>query len=310
MKVLMTGAAGFIGGHAYDHYTSLGDEVLVVDKLSYAANPEIKTKIKNLIELDISDRDLLLVIKDFKPDVIVNFAAETHVDNSIKDSYDFIVSNVLGTANLLDACRDLKIKMCHISTDEVYGPANDKPFFENDRLNPMNPYSATKAAADMMIKAYKNTHKVDYLIIRPSNNYGPKQNKEKFIPKLVDCLLNGDQFPLYGNGDQKREWTFVEDTAAITRKIILNEKKWNSIYNVSSGIMHSNLEVINLVLESYHKITGKKNNLQSVIKNVVDRPGHDKKYWISTKALESLIKHRYTDFQSGIQKTVNSYVKK
>lgn len=310
MRVLMTGAAGFIGGHAYDHYVSCKDEVLVVDKFSYAANPAARDKIKNLIDMDMSDKDLLPLIKDFKPEVIVNFAAETHVDNSIKDSYDFIVSNTLGTANLLDACRDYKIKICHISTDEVYGPATDRPFTEKDRLNPMNPYSATKAAADMMIKAYRNTHKVDYVIVRPSNNYGPNQNNEKFIPKLIDCIVKGKKFPLYGAGDQKREWTYVADTASITRKIVLSEKKWNSTYNVSSGIMYSNLQVVSFVCDSYHKLTGKKIDPKSLIENVTDRPGHDRKYWISTKELESLLKHNYINFQSGIQKTVTSYVKK
>jgi len=305
----MTGAAGFIGGHAYDHYVSCKDEVLVVDKFSYAARPEARDKIKNLVELDVSDKDLLPIIKSFRPDVIVNFAAETHVDNSIKDSYDFIVSNTLGTANLLDACRDFKIKLCHVSTDEVYGPASERPFTERDKLNPMNPYSATKAAADLMIKAYKNTHKIDYVIVRPSNNYGPNQNKEKFIPKLVDCISNGKKFPLYGTGDQKREWTYVTDTAVITRKIIQSEKKWNSTYNISSGIMHSNLQVIEFVCGAYQEITGKKVSLKSVIENVVDRPGHDRKYWISTKELENLLKHDYVNFRSGIMKTVRSYVK-
>jgi len=306
----MTGAAGFIGSHAYDHYISCGDEVLVIDKFSYAANLEQKNKIKNLIEMDISDKDLLPIIKDFKPQIIVNFASETHVDNSIKDSYDFIVSNTLGTANLLDACRDFNIKLCHISTDEVYGPANDRPFNEKDRLNPMNPYSVTKAAADMMIKAYKNTHKIDYVIIRPSNNYGPNQNKEKFVPKLISCILNETKFPLYGLGDQKREWTYVEDTASITRKIILNEKKWNSIYNISSGIMHSNINVIKQICISYSRLTGKKIHHNDVIKSVLDRPGHDKKYWISTKEIDSLLKHNYVKFELGIHKTISSYVNK
>jgi len=306
----MTGAAGFIGGHAYDHYVASGDEVLVVDKLSYAANRKEKFKDKNFVQMDISDKDLLLVINDFKPEVIVNFAAETHVDNSIKDSYDFIVSNVLGTANLLDACINFKIKICHISTDEVYGPACDRAYIEKDRLNPMNPYSATKAAADMMIKAYRNTHKIDYVIVRPSNNYGPNQNKEKFIPKLIDCISNGNKFSLYEKEDQKREWTFVSDTASITRKIILSEKKWNSTYNVSSGVMLNNLQVIEYVCNAYQRTTGKKIDPKSIIENVSNRPGHDKKYWISTKELNSLFRHNYINFQSGIQKTVASYVKK
>ncbi len=309
MKVLLTGAAGFIGSHAYEHFVSENDDVLVIDKISYAANDVAKSKIKNLVELDISDKKLLDIVKSYNPECIVHFAAETHVDNSIKSSDQFILSNVLGTANVLDACRNFNIKLCHISTDEVYGPADNKAFIEEDELNPMNPYSATKAAADLMIKAYQNTHKINYLIIRPSNNYGPRQNKEKFIPKLMDCIINQKKFPLYGSGDQKREWTYVEDTGKAVRKIILSEKKWNSIYNFSSGIMYSNFEVIQIVLRAYNELTGKNVLIHDIIENVVDRPGHDKKYWISTKKLESLTHIDYTNFESGIKKTILSYVK-
>lgn len=309
MKVLLTGAAGFIGSHAYEHFVFENDDVLVIDKISYAANDVAKSKIKNLVELDISDKKLLDIVKSYNPECIVHFAAETHVDNSIKSSDQFILSNVLGTANVLDACRNFNIKLCHISTDEVYGPADNKAFIEEDELNPMNPYSATKAAADLMIKAYQNTHKINYLIIRPSNNYGPRQNKEKFIPKLMDCIINQKKFPLYGSGDQKREWTYVEDTGKAVRKIILSEKKWNSIYNFSSGIMYSNFEVIQIVLRAYNELTGKNVLIHDIIENVVDRPGHDKKYWISTKKLESLMHIDYTNFESGIKKTILSYVK-
>jgi len=309
MKILMTGAAGFIGGHAYDHFVSSGDEVLVVDKLTYAANESTKKKIKNLVEIDISDDKLIQITEKYQPDVIVNFAAETHVDNSIKNSRDFVLSNVLGTTNILDICKKLSIKLCHISTDEVYGPANDKPFSETDQLNPMNPYSATKASADMMIKAYHNTHKINYVIVRPSNNYGPEQNKEKFIPKLIDCIQNGTKFPLYGNGNQQREWTYAVDTATMVRNIILLEKKWDSTYNISSNFMCTNLEVIDKVCSIHGKLKGTSFKSKDIIKNVEDRPGHDKKYWISTKKIESIVKFNYTDFESGLEKTIKSYVK-
>jgi dTDP-glucose 4,6-dehydratase len=218
MKVLLTGAAGFIGGHAYDYFTSKNDEVLVVDKFSYAADLQARKRISNLIELDICDHSLLDVVADFCPEFIINFAAETHVDNSIINNTEFIKSNILGTTNILDICKRLNVKLCHISTDEVYGPAYSFPFTENDKLSPMNPYSATKASADLMISAYHNTHSVQYLIVRPSNNYGPRQNKEKFIPKLIDSIINEKKMPLYGNGNQLREWTYVEDTCKAIRK--------------------------------------------------------------------------------------------
>lgn len=310
MRTLITGGAGFIGSHAYEHFISQNDDVVVVDKLTYAANHDFKKSIKNLVEMDVSDRDIFSTIKDFKPDVIVNFAAETHVDNSIDDSYDFIISNTLGTSNLLDACRKFGIKLCQVSTDEVYGPANILPFVEEDRLNPMNPYSASKAAADMMIKAYRNTYGIQYVIVRPSNNYGPRQHKEKLIPKLIDCVINGNKFPLYGQGNQKREWTYVEDTGRIIRKIILKEKSWCSTYNVSSSTMHTNLEMISKVLKTYNKIMGAEVMLKDVIQVVPDRPGHDKKYWISAAKLASLVDVDYTDFQLGLEKTISSYVKK
>lgn len=310
MRALITGAAGFIGSHTYEHFISKNDDVVVVDKLTYAANHDFKKSIKNLVEIDVSDRDIFNTIKDFKPDVIINFAAETHVDNSIDDSYDFIISNTLGTSNLLDACRTFGVKLCQVSTDEVYGPASVLPFVEEDGLNPMNPYSASKAAADMMVKAYHNTHGIQYIIVRPSNNYGPRQHKEKLIPKLLDCVDSGNRFPLYGQGNQKREWTYVEDTSKIVREIILKEKSWCSTYNISSSIMHTNLEVISKVLKAYNKIMDTEVMLKDVIQVVPDRPGHDKKYWMSTIKLQQLVNVDYTDFQSGLEKTISSYVKK
>lgn len=310
MRLLVTGGAGFIGGHSIHHFLSKEDEVLNVDKLTYASRPEA-VKSTNFLKLDICDtEELLRATLDFKPNFVVHFAAETHVDNSIENCRNFIRTNVEGVASVLDVCKKTKTKLCHISTDEVYGPAIDKAFVEDDELSPMNPYSSTKAAGDMLIKSYNNTYGIDYLIIRPSNNYGPKQHSEKFIPKLLSCLDNNKTFPLYGAGDQIREWTFVEDTAKIIRKLLASDStKWNEVYNLSSGISYTNVETASRVINIYNKIKNSDIKYQDVIKTSKDRPGHDRRYWISSKKLESFVDTHYTEFQLGLEKTVLDHVK-
>lgn len=309
MRLLVTGGAGFIGGHAEKHFSSCGDDVLIVDKLTYAAKKESKD-LPNLLNLDVCDTSRLLnVVEEFSPDFIVHFAAETHVDNSIENCRDFVKSNIEGVASVLDVCKEKNIRLCHISTDEVYGPALDRPFLENDNLNPMNPYAATKAAGDMLVKSYRNTYGIEYLIVRPSNNYGPKQHHEKFIPKLLKCLDEGKNFPLYGSGDQIREWTFVEDTSHIIRKLLDSPAvKWNETYNLSSGIFYSNLETADKIVRIYNRIKKTELRTDDVIKSVKDRPGHDRRYWISAKKLDSFVKYEYTGFQLGLEKTVLDHV--
>jgi len=310
MKVIITGGAGFIGGHAVQHFVQSGDDVLNIDKLTYASRMD-SLDISKFREMDICDTEsLIFQIKEHKPEFLVHFAAETHVDNSINSCYEFIHSNVRGVASVLDACRETKVRLCHISTDEVYGPALNRPYFESDSLNPKNPYSATKAAGDMLVKSYENTHGVRNIIVRPSNNYGPRQHSEKFIPKLINCLETGQEFPLYGSGDQEREWTFVEDTARLVRELLISKRTiWNSTYNLSSGISYDNLSTSRFVVDAYNKIKGKNIQTKDVIKASKDRPGHDKKYWISTEKINSVVKFGYTGFQSGLEKTVSSYVK-
>jgi dTDP-glucose 4,6-dehydratase len=307
MKVIITGGAGFIGGTAVQHFVDSGDEVLNIDKLTYAGKKENVT-VSSFVKLDICSSDSLFnIVKDYKPDCIVHFAAETHVDNSISDCKEFIHTNVEGTASVLDVCRRTKTKLCHISTDEVYGPAFDKPFTEDDRLNPMNPYSATKAAADMMIQAYRNTYGIEYLIVRPSNNYGPGQHKEKFIPKLLDCIINKKEFPLYGAGDQEREWTYVKDTAKRVRNLLTCHKTtWNSIYNLSSGITLTNIDAAQRVISLYNEINGSNVLLNEVVKTSDDRPGHDKKYWISSKKLNDILGNSYTKFDTGLREIIKN----
>lgn len=308
MKVIITGGAGFIGGHAVRHFVESGDEVLNIDKLTYAGKIE-NTLHSRFTKLDICETDILHdVVMKFSPDYVVNFAAETHVDNSIRSSKEFIRSNLEGATSVMDVCRRVGVPLCHISTDEVYGPATDRPFTEYDHLHPMNPYSATKAAADLMLAAHQNTHGLNYIIVRPSNNYGPGQNPEKFIPKLIKNINEGKKFPLYGTGDQEREWTYVKDTAHIIRKLIMTKAAWSRdcIYNLSSGVTHKNIDVVKLVLNAYNKMNSKNVDVSDVIEFVVDRPGHDRKYWISSEKLDSLTKFKYTSFEEGIIETIKT----
>ena len=308
MKIILTGGAGFIGGHAYDHFTSIGDDVVVIDKMTYASDFKALYRIENLKVFDICDTPRLsAIVKDFGPDMIVNFAAETHVDNSIRSSRQFVMSNVLGTTSILDVCAEYSVPLCHVSTDEVYGPAGTRPFVEEDQLNPLNPYSATKAAADMMISAYRNTHKVKSFIVRPSNNFGPRQFPEKLIPKLLQQISAGNKFPVYGDGSQEREWTYVKDTVSIIRKLLDNWTDGNT-YNISSGHSMSNLDTIREIIRGYNTITGSNIKIEDVIDFVTDRKGHDKKYWISSEKSNSIAGHAYQRFSLALEETIRSFV--
>ena len=305
MRVLITGGAGFIGGHAVRHFVSCGDEVLNVDNLTYAADKNNLNR-NNFIKADIANRvEFEKIAKEFSPEFIINFAAETHVDNSIASYEEFLHSNVIGTASVVSACKNLNIKLCHISTDEVYGPALDMPFSENDRLNPMNPYSASKAAGDLFIKSFHNTHKMPYVIVRPSNNYGPRQHEEKFIPKLLKCLQEGNKFPLYGDGNQVREWTYVNDTVSVIRKLLLTENSWCSTYNLTSEVSMTNRQAIETTVKIFNNMRGTNHKFEDVIQTVQDRKGHDKKYFINPQLLHNKVVHSYKNFEEGFKEILN-----
>lgn len=310
MKVLITGGAGFIGGTAVRHFVDVGDQVLNIDKLTYAGKEE-NTTVSPFIKLDICEtKKVLNIVEEYKPDFIVHFAAETHVDKSIANCSDFIRTNVEGTASILDACRKTRTKLCHISTDEVYGPVTTKPFTEDDRLNPTNPYSSTKAAADMLVQSYRNTYGIDYIIVRPSNNYGPRQHEEKFIPKLLDCIKNKKEFPLYGAGDQEREWTYVKDTVKRIRSLLICHKtEWNSIYNLGSGITKTNVNSAQCVISLYNEVYDSNISLNEVVRTTSDRPGHDKKYWISSEKINNMLGSNYTKFDAGVREILRTYEK-
>lgn len=289
MKLLVTGGAGFIGSHFIRHWLSTHpeDEVVNLDKLTYAGNLLNLQDVENdlrytFVKGDIADRELVFsLVRDV--DVIVNFAAETHVDRSIMGVEDFIRSNIVGTTVLLDATKEFGKRFHHVSTDEVFGTLEpeDPPFSETTPYAPRNPYSATKAASDHMVRAYHHTHGVQVTISNCSNNYGPQMFPEKFMPLFICNLMEGKKVPVYGDGLQKRDWIWVEDhcrgIAAVIEKGRIGET-----YCFGGEKDKTNLEVVQIMLE----LTGRD---ESFIEHVKDRPGHDRRYDVDySKAMKEL----------------------
>ncbi len=307
MKVIVTGGMGFIGSNFINMLVSSANsaEVINVDKMTYASDPANLQKpeaVENY-KLDISR---LTGREHFfeNADVIVNFAAESHVDRSIRNSKDFIQSNVVGVHRLLEITRKLDLRYHQISTDEVYGslPLNsDKKFNENSAYNPRNPYSATKASADLLVKAYYNTYGIKATISNCSNNYGPNQHPEKLIPKTVLNALNGMKIPIYGSGRQVRDWIHVADHCKAIRMII-EKGKPGETYLVGADGERSNLEVVGEILEILNKP-------DSLIEFVQDRPGHDQRYAIdSAKIRRELGWRPEIEFEQGLRETIKHYI--
>lgn len=309
MRVLLTGGLGFIGSHlvrrlvASDWCTHLVN----LDNMSFGSNvnnvKDVETNRKyTFVYGDIRDADLVYkLVRDV--DVVINVAAETHVDRSISNPKPFLETNVVGTFNLLEACRHNDIKLfMQISTDEIYGDAADgRSFNENDAFRPSSPYSATKAAADCLVMAYNKTYGLNTIITRSTNNFGPYQHPEKFIPKAIIRAILGLKIPIYGTGKQVRDWIYVEDHVEAIELILL-KAKGGKIYNISAGNEVSNLEVVKQILD----IMGKPIN---IIEHVEDRPGHDTRYSLDS----SLIRHELGwapkhNFFDALKKTVKWYI--
>ena len=306
---LVTGCAGFIGSHAVDLLLSHGHKVCGVDKLTYAGNIDnLDTSLANenftFYQSDICDRSYIeKLINTYKTDCIINFAAESHVDNSIKGSDSFIFSNIIGVKELLEICKNRDIKFCQISTDEVYGSITTGSFSESDVLSPKNYYSATKAAAEHIVTAYHNTFNIDYLIVRMSNNYGPRQHGEKFLPTIVNSINNNKRIPLYGKGDNIRDWIYVKDSVRIIYNLIMRER-YNDIYNISFNDERKNIDVIRAVLEYLNL------DFDSSVEFVDDRLGHDFRYSIDNNKMSSLVRFKPTSFQDGLEQTIDFYNKR
>jgi dTDP-glucose 4,6-dehydratase len=277
-KIIVTGGLGFIGSHFVNYVReNTYHKVLIIDKLTYAGN------LNNLIlPTDYLKKDICDVIPEDLGDYdyIVNFAAESHVDNSIKDGLPFVKSNVQGTFNMIEVARKNKnlIKFLHISTDEVYGDIDEYSAIESDNIIPSSYYSATKASADMLVMSAGRTYGFPYLITRTCNNYGENQHHEKFIPKIIRSIKNGDEVPVYGDGEQVREWIHADDNAKTILTLLMSDEV-NEIYNIGTGESYTNNQIIKMI----GNILGK----DVKFKYVEDRLGHDKRYSLSSLKYEN-----------------------
>jgi len=341
MRFLITGGAGFIGSALIRYLLSETDcDVINFDKLTYAGNLISLQSISDdnryqFIKGDICDQRLVIeIFKEFKPNIVMNLAAETHVDRSIDGPTDFIKTNILGTSVMLECAREYwntlpnmdlhasltssstkkSFRFHHISTDEVYGSLDKKNFFtEETKYDPSSPYSASKASSDHLVRAWHRTYGLPILITNCSNNYGPYQFPEKLIPLTILNALEGKSLPIYGNGQQIRDWLFVEDHAYALYKVVI-EGKIGKTYNIGGNNEKTNLEVVHALCHILDEMCPEYPNGISSYKDLVtfvaDRPGHDQRYAINASKI-----HRELDwipketFESGLRKTVQWYLK-
>ncbi|MCI7086178.1 dTDP-glucose 4,6-dehydratase [bacterium] len=314
MKIIVTGGAGFIGGNFvyYELENHPEDEIICLDKLTYAGNMETLSKAMEnpkfkFVKGDIADREFVYqLFESEKPDIIVNFAAESHVDRSIENPEIFLKTNVMGTQVLMDACRKYGISRYHqVSTDEVYGDLPlDRPdlfFTEDTPIHTSSPYSASKASADLLVLAYYRTYKLPVSITRCSNNYGPYHFPEKLIPLIISKALDDQPLPVYGKGENVRDWLYVEDHCAAI-DLVMRKGKVGEVYNVGGHNEKTNLEVVKTILKQLDKP-------ESLITYVTDRPGHDMRYAIDpTKIHRELGWLPKTKFDDGIKQTIDWYL--
>lgn len=314
MKVLVTGGCGFIGSN-YLHYVVnkyQNDEYVCLDALTYAGNyenlyPILDKKNFKFVKGDITNREFIFkLFEEEKFDWVINFAAESHVDNSIKNPEVFLKTNILGTQVLMDASLKYCVKRYHqVSTDEVYGDLPlDRPdlkFTENTPLHTSSPYSASKASADLHVMAYMRTFKLPATISRCSNNYGPYQFPEKLIPVVISKALNNEKIPVYGTGENVRDWIHVIDHN-IGIDLIMRNGKIGEVYNLGGHAERTNLEVVKTILRQLNKS-------EDLIEFVTDRPGHDRRYAInSEKAEKELNWNRTYTFEAGMKETIDWYL--
>jgi dTDP-glucose 4,6-dehydratase len=301
MRVLVTGGAGFIGSQFVRRLVEAGDEVAVLDKLTYAGNRSNLEGVEHdFNEGDIADPDAVARAAA-GCDAIVNFAAETHVDRSILGPAEFILTDVLGTQVLLDHARRHGIRHLQVSTDEVYGdiPIGAEPCTESAPVRASSPYSASKAGGDLQVLAYVRTYAVDALITRGANTYGPRQYPEKFLPLFITNALSGEHLPVYGDGKQRREWLHVADHCAGI-ELALRKGQAGEVYNVG-GQERENLDVVRRILD----LTGASPDL---VRHVEDRPGHDRRYSVDSSKLHGLGWRPQHSFDAGgLEETVDWY---
>ena len=325
MKIIVTGGAGFIGLNFIKSLVNLKHKIVCIDYINNASNyNEIKKlhKLKkiNFKKIDINDYlKIKKIIINFKPDIIVNFAAESHVDNSIKTPKLFFNSNVLGTLHLLEAIRfcinnsyiiNNKFKLIHVSTDEVYGSLKFKENKSNEfsQYKPNSPYSASKASSDHIVRSYFKTYQIPSIITHCTNNYGPWQNREKFIPTIINSYLQNIKIPIYGNGKNIRDWIYVDDHNSAIRKII-KRGKIGEVYNISGKNQINNIKLVSMICSILNKKTSSNRNISNLMQFVDDRKGHDLRYDISSKKIERELDFfpKYT-LNNGLNITIDWYI--
>lgn len=314
MKIIVTGGAGFIGGNFVHHMVNKYPEYQIInlDLLTYAGNLETLKPVEDkpnykFVHGDIADRDFVFkLFEEEKPDIVVNFAAESHVDRSITDPEAFVRTNVMGTTTLLDACRTYGIKRYHqVSTDEVYGDLPlDRPdlfFTETTPLHTSSPYSSSKASADLFVLAYHRTYGLPVTVSRCSNNYGPYHFPEKLIPLMIANALNDKPLPVYGKGENVRDWLYVEDHCKAI-DLIIHKGRVGEVYNIGGHNEMKNIDIVKIICKELGKP-------ESLITYVTDRKGHDMRYAIDpTKIHNELGWLPETKFADGIKKTIRWYL--
>ncbi len=305
MKYLVTGGAGFIGSNFIRLLLSKFKDVEVInlDKLSYAGNLENLKDVEGdkryrFVKGDICDAKIVDELVE-GCDIIVNFAAESHVDRSIGSPDSFLETNVFGTHVLLEAARKFGCGFVQISTDEVYGSISEGSFFEDSRLEPSSPYSASKAAADLLALSYFTTYGVPVLITRSTNNFGPCQHPEKLIPLFITNALEDKELPVYGDGMQVRDWIYVLDNCEAILAVV-DKGKSGEIYNIGGGSEMANIEITGMILDALNKP-------KSLVRFVKDRPGHDRRYSLSCEKIASLGWKPKYDFGRALKDTVKWY---
>lgn len=312
-NILITGAAGFIGANFAEFFANKHPEynIIVLDKLTYAGNMDNLKKVIDKITFvqgDICDYHFVKeLFEKYNIDGVIHFAAESHVDNSIKNPFIFTHTNVIGTHTLLEVAKQIwgegsKNKFVHISTDEVYGTLGEEGYFtENTPINPNSPYSSSKASSDLIARAYFETFKMNVTITNCSNNYGPYQHNEKLIPHMIKLAMNNEKLPVYGNGKNIRDWLYVEDHCEAI-DLVFHNGRAGERYNIGGHNERRNIEIVKLILKHLNKS-------EDMIQFVEDRKGHDYRYAIDpTKIKNELGWEPKTRFEDGIIKTINWYL--
>ena len=321
-KILITGGAGFIGAHVVKHFVKkyTNDQIINLDCLTYAAEPKNLADVEScenykFLKININNAENIDdVFKDHSITHVIHLAAESHVDRSIENSIDFALTNVIGTVNLLNAAKnnwseDRDHLFYHISTDEVYGSLGLKGSFkESTKYDPKSPYSASKASSDHFVRSYFSTHNLPIVISNCSNNYGPFQNQEKFIPKVISSLKKKEPIPIYGQGKNIRDWLHVKDHVSAIEKIF-NEGEVGETYNIGGGYEISNLQLVIKIIKVYSELYPSGYDYNQLISFVDDRKGHDFRYSIDSSKIQSMLGwSSKINFEDGIKKTIKWYV--